>query len=159
MKMNDIDHDDRQPVRITLPRDELIRDPHYLQLLAIVMWCIRRGTKYVSRRTLIDVPADVFCRERVELLTADGEPFPIPDLDDLFEPAGYDEEEKRFESGHDFEWCGAFMKNAIQPPLYPAQDRVLDRIRVIHAAIVAGGPWLWRNLDHKTCDKCRVRER
>ncbi len=128
---------------IQVTPDEILRTPQHAQLLAITTWCICVGTKYISRRTLIDVLADIFRDADHDYIDADGGPYTIPDLDTVFEPEAF---EDRLDQQHYFEWSGRFMKWAIEPPKRNANASSIEKLRMIDLAMRAGGPALWRNL-------------
>ncbi|MEP2761206.1 MULTISPECIES: hypothetical protein [Alphaproteobacteria] len=128
---------------ITLPNRDLLSDPYVIQLLSIIAWCIKRDSKYLSRRTLIDAIADVF-RDNgdVKMILPDGSIYQVPDIDEIFEPRGYSDPLKR---GHEHELARSFMKAALLMPQAPVQRRTIEFLRLVDAAVRVGGPHLWRS--------------
>lgn len=116
--------------------DEQLNDPIRIQDIAITCLCIQYGTKYISRRSLPDVTADVWRDFKGTALNSDGSVFELGDFDAVLGGANDTE----------FTWLREFFAYALTPPQRNLSSETKARIRLIELTIRAGGPALWRNL-------------
>ena len=116
--------------------DEKLTDPLVIQLLAIICFCIKHGTRHLSRRSFANWAADVWRDFDGIALNADGaSAYIVPEIDELLGGG---------EDG-DFPWMRVFFSWAMG---FQEQDfymNSLERLRFIHLTIIAAGPLGWRN--------------
>ncbi|MDI4665382.1 hypothetical protein K9U40_13740 [Xanthobacter autotrophicus] len=92
---------------------ELLRPSRFRRL------AIATAALDIPRRKLPDVIADSLYGYSGVILRADGSPYELPDIDDVFGNDG------------SFRWISAFTRFAVEPPRQAAQERVLPRLEVI----------------------------
>ena len=108
----------KMPKLITVASDNDLTNPTYIQLLAVVWWCIQVGTKYASRRTIPDIVSDVLRDYEGKFQRADGTPFVINDVDDLL---GWPH----------FDWLRYLFGAALDFDQWTPQAGKLDRLRAL----------------------------
>ncbi|WOF72771.1 hypothetical protein QMT40_000393 [Parvibaculaceae bacterium PLY_AMNH_Bact1] len=121
----------RVPKEIVIPWFKDLDEEH-LQLLAICLWCIRYGSKFISRRSFVDIAADVLRNFEGVLLNPDGSVLEIADLDEAL-------------GGPHFDWLRQLFALPLGDEWIPNKQTKF-RLRVVLAVIKAGGPALWRGL-------------
>lgn len=94
-------------------REELLRPSRFRRL------AIATAAQGIPRRKLPNVLADSLYSYPGEIFRADGSPYEIPDIDDVFGNDG------------SFRWVSAFTRFAVEPPQQAPQERILPRLEVL----------------------------
>lgn len=117
---------------ITVPSEETARNPHYIIMVGIVLWCLRWQGRRASRRSVADICADILRDTDCVFREADGSAFEIGDLDDEL-------------GGDSFDVIRALFEGPLKSEPSRPQRGSLRTIRLLAALLHAAGPRLWRD--------------
>lgn len=119
---------------VVLATPDQLRDPQFIQRVAITLWCLRYQDRPASRRTIPDLCADVMRDFEGSLVEPNGDAYEVPEVDAALGA----------ENDPEFTWLREFLKFAMEPPIQRLPQKSQDRVKYLDAVIRAGGPTLWR---------------
>lgn len=119
---------------IVLLTDEQYADPAIRRLISIILWCLIYQNRHLSRRTVPDWVADVLRDTLGTVYRADGTCYMPGDVDDILNT----------NLDGDNAWLREFFSYALNCEEQQFYSGTLERIRLLHAAILLSGPLQWR---------------
>ncbi|MTD94356.1 hypothetical protein GIW81_08415 [Hyphomicrobium sp. xq] len=102
------------PATIVVASDRELRSIHHFQRLAIATKALGQ-----PRRGITDWLCDTVYGFKGQILWPNGTPYQVPDIEAVFGEDG------------SYRWLGYFMDFAEEAPQQRAQERVLERLRVL----------------------------